>query len=72
MVAHRTPKNESHARTSRTLFRKDFARTYIPHTFQKGFRTHTHTCDRTSDVCMCARAFTTHTLLIRIPTTGYQ
>ena len=27
MVAHRTPKNEPHARTSRTLFRKDFART---------------------------------------------
>ena len=27
MVAHRTPKNEPHPRTSRTLFRKDFART---------------------------------------------
>ena len=27
MVAHRTPKNEPHAHTSRTLFRKDFART---------------------------------------------
>ena len=27
MVAHRTLKNEPHARTSHTLFRKDFART---------------------------------------------
>ena len=27
MVAHRTPTNEPHAHTSRTLFRKDFART---------------------------------------------
>ena len=27
MVAHRTPKNEPHARTSRTLFRMEFART---------------------------------------------
>ena len=26
-IAHRTPDNEPHARTSRTLFRMDFART---------------------------------------------
>jgi len=26
-IAHRTPENEPHARTSRTLFRMDFART---------------------------------------------
>ena len=32
MIAHRTPKNELHARTSRTLFRKDFARTFATHT----------------------------------------
>ena len=31
-VAHRTPKNEPHARTSCTLFRLDFARTFATHT----------------------------------------
>ena len=32
LVAHRTPKNEPHARTSRTLFIMDFARTFATHT----------------------------------------
>ena len=44
--------------------RKRAARTHIAHTFQKGFRTHTHTCDRTSHVCVCARTFATHALPI--------
>ena len=33
--------------------RKRAARTHISHTFQNGFCT--HTCDRTSHVCVCAR-----------------
>ena len=43
---------------------KRAARTHIPHTFQNGFRTHTHTYDRTSHVCVRARTFATHTLQI--------
>ena len=43
--------------------RKQAARTHISHTFQNGFRTHTHTCDRTSHVCVCARTFATHTYM---------
>ena len=42
---------------------KRAARTHIPHTFQNGFRTHTHTCDHTSHVCVRARTFATHTLV---------
>jgi hypothetical protein len=34
---------------------KRSARTHISHTFQNGFRTHTHTCDRTSHMCVRAR-----------------
>ena len=41
---------------------KRAARTHIPHTFQNGFRTHTHTCNRTSHVCVRARTFATHAL----------
>ena len=41
---------------------KRAARTHIPHTFQNGFRTHTHTCNRTSHVCVRARTFATYTL----------
>ena len=52
-------------RTSHT--QKRAARTHIPHTFQNGFRTHTHTCDRTSHVCVRARTFATHTLLNSFP-----
>ena len=40
---------------------KQAKRTQIPHTFQNGFRT--HTCDRTSQVCVRARTFATHTYL---------
>ena len=40
---------------------KRAARAHIPHTFQNGFRTHTH--DRTLHVCVRARTFATHTLL---------
>ena len=41
---------------------KRAARTHIPHTFQNGFRTHTHKCDHTSHVCVRARTFATYTL----------
>ena len=41
---------------------KRAARTHIAHTFQNDFRTHTHTCDRTSHVCVRARTFATHAL----------
>ena len=41
-IAHRTPKNEPHARTSRTLFRMDFA--------------HTRTRGTTHRTCACACA----------------
>ena len=41
---------------------KSAARTHIPHTFQNGFRTHTHKCDHTSHVCVRARTFATYTL----------
>jgi hypothetical protein len=33
--------------------KKRAARTHIPHTFQNGFRTHTHTCDRIDFKSMC-------------------
>ena len=47
----------------RTLHtKKRAARTHIPHTFQNGFRTHMHTCDRTSHMCVRARTFATHSL----------
>ena len=49
-------------RTSHT--QKRSARTHISHTFQNGFRTHTHTCDSTSHVFVFARTFATHTLWI--------
>ena len=39
------------------------ARTHIPHTFQNGFCTHTHTCDRTSHVRVRACTFVTHSLI---------
>ena len=42
MVAHCTPKNEPHARTSRTLFRMNFART--------------HTRATANRTCACAHA----------------
>ena len=45
---------------------KRAARTHISHTFQNGFCTHTHTCDRTSHVCVCARTFATLTLHFRL------
>ena len=51
-------------RTSHAL--KRAARTHIPHTFQNGFCTHTHTCDCTSHTCVRARTFATHTLTIAI------
>ena len=51
-------------RTSHT--QKRSARTHISHTFQNGFRTHTHTCDRTSHVCVRARTFATHTLVLTL------
>ena len=51
---------KKYGRTSHA--QKRAARTHIPHTFQNGFRTHTHTCDRTSHVCVRARTFATHTL----------
>ena len=38
------------------------ARTHIAHMFKKSFRTHTHTCDRTSHTCVRARTFATHGL----------
>ena len=41
---------------------KQAARTHIPHSFQNGFRTHTHRCDRTLHVCVRGRTFATHTL----------
>ena len=47
------------------IARPNKGRTHIPHTFQNGFRTHTHTCDRTSHVCVRARTFATHTLVSR-------
>ena len=40
------------------------ARTHFAHMFQKSF--HTHTCDRTSHVCVRARTFATHTLVHNI------
>ena len=40
------------------------ARTHIAHIFEKSFRTHTHTCDRTSHTCVRACTFATHTLAV--------
>ena len=39
------------------------ARTHFAHLFERSFRTHTHTCDCTSHVCVRARTFATHTLI---------
>ena len=50
--------------------KKRAARKHIPHTFQDGFRT--HTCDRTSHVCLRARTFATHTLLFSLPSINFQ
>ena len=42
------------------------ARTHIAHMSKKSFRTHTHTCNRTSHVCVRARTFATHALIINL------
>ena len=44
------------------------ARTHIAHMFKKSFRTHTHTCDRTSHTCVRARTFATHGLHLAVLT----
>ena len=52
--------------------RKRAARTHISYTFQNGIRTHTHTCDRTSHVCVRARTFATQSLLYSITAVADQ